>query len=76
MSTGCGTSGGTSSEISSQTSIEIRFHDGDGPPPQGITSVLRLTDAAPAEHDKVVDSFMTKASLRMRFRSQNKSNFR
>lgn len=54
MTTGCAGPGKSQPDAADAT-IEIRFHDGDGPPPQGITNVLRLADAAPGPttHDNV-----------------------
>src|SRR5262245_7340997 len=54
MSAGCETAGGDHPDPS-QVAIEIRFQDGDGPPPQGSSHVLRLVDAAPGPitHDHV-----------------------
>lgn len=54
MATGCAGPGKSQPDAADAT-IEIRFHDGDGSPPQGITNVLRLADAAPGPttHDNV-----------------------
>ena len=54
MSTGCEDPRNRLAE-SSQVSIEIRFHDGDGVQPQQSMNVLRLAEAAPGPttHDNV-----------------------